>query len=170
MRPDVTIRRERAGDAAAIGEVVTAACLGKPYAEGDEAELVEKLRAAGALSVSLVAELRGTIAGQLAFSPAQAPDGAPGWFALGPIAVLPVHQRRGIGSALMHAGFDAIAELGASGCILVGAPAYYSRFGFVLSPANVPPGQPAEYFQVKLLRGRLPAGPIRFHEAFGGAG
>ena len=168
MDADVTIRRERAGDAAAIGELITAAFLGKPYADGDEAELVEKLRARGALSVSLVAEREGVIVGQAAFSPAQAPDGSPGWYALGPIAVLPAHQRRGIGSVLVHAGFEAISGLGARGCILVGDPAYYSRFGFELSPTNVPPGQPAEYFQVKLLRGPLPAGPFRFHRAFGG--
>jgi len=167
MQPDVTIRRERAGDAGAIGELVTAAFLGKPYAEGDEAELVDKLRACGALPVSLVADLGGTIVGQVAFSPARADDGAPGWYALGPVAVVPAHQRRGIGSALIHEGLDAISRLGASGCILTGDPAYYSRFGFALSPANVPPGQPAEYFQVKLLRGQLPGGPIRFHDAFG---
>lgn len=169
MLPEVTIRRERAGDAAAIGELVTAAFFGKPYAEGDEAELVEKLRARDALPVSLVAECDGTIVGQAAFSPARASDGAPGWYALGPLAVHPAHQRRGIGATLVRAGLAAIAELGASGCILTGAPRYYSRFGFELSPANVPPGQPAEYFQVKLLRGHLPAGPIRFHDAFGGA-
>jgi putative acetyltransferase len=170
MKASIRIRPERPGDAAAIGEVVTAAFLGRPYAEGDEAELVEKLRALGALSVSLVAELDGAIVGQVALSPARAPDGAAAWYGLGPVAVLPAHQLRGIGSALVRAGLDAIAARGASGCILVGSPAYYSRFGFVLAPALCPPGQPAEYFQVKLLGGPLPAGPIRFHEAFGGAG
>jgi putative acetyltransferase len=154
-------------DVHAIGDLIRSAFSGMPYAEGDEAELVDALRAQGALSVSLVAESEGTIVGQVAFSPARASGGRLGWYALGPLAVLPTHQRRGIGSALVHAGLDAISELGAGGCILVGDPSYYSRFGFQLSPENTPPGQPAAFFMVKLLRGQLPVGPIRFHEAFG---
>jgi putative acetyltransferase len=140
-----------------------------PYADGDEAELVEVLRFRNALSVSLVAELEGAIVGQIAFSPAHASGGSAGWYALGPVAVLPAHQGGGIGSALIRTGLQAIIELGASGCILTGAPAFYSRFGFTLSRENAPPGESAEYFMVKLLRGDLPIGPIRFHEAFGGA-
>jgi putative acetyltransferase len=162
----IRVRRERFSDVRAIGEIIRSAFLGMPYAEGDEAELVEALRAQDALSVSLVAEREGTIVGQVAFSPARAPGGTLGWYALGPLAVLPAHQRGGIGSALVRAGLDAISELGAGGCILVGDPSYYSRFGFKPSPENTPPGQPSEFFMVKLLRGRLPAGPIRFHEAF----
>jgi putative acetyltransferase len=161
------VRPERSGDVDTIGDLIRSAFLGMPYAEGDEAELVEALRARGALSVSLVAEREGKIVGQVAFSPARPPDGTLGWYALGPLAVLPGHQRGGIGSALVRAGLAAISELGAEGCILVGDPSYYSRFGFIRSPGNTPPGQPSEFFMVKLLRGRLPVGPIRFHEAFG---
>lgn len=170
MKSDVTIRRERSGDVDAIGELIRSAFLGKPYAEGDEAELVEALRAQDALSVSLVAERDGTIVGQVAFSPARASDGTPGWYALGPLAVLPAHQRAGIGSTLVHEGLEAISELGARGCILTGDPSYYSRFGFKVSPENAPPGQPSGFFMVKLLGGQLPGGPIRFHGAFGGGG
>lgn len=170
MEPEVEIRRERPDDVDAIGALITSAFLGMPYADGDEAEVVVALRAQGALTVSLVAERQGTLVGHIAFSPARAADGAPGWYALGPLAVAPADQRGGIGSALVHAGLEAISELGAAGCILTGDPAYYSRFGFRLAPANVPPGQPAEYFMVKRLRGELPAGPIAFHEAFGPGG
>lgn len=138
MKSEVAIRRERSGDVDAIGELIRSAFLGKPYAEGDEAELVEALRAQDALSVSLVAERDGTIVGQVAFSPARASDGTPGWYALGPLAVLPAHQRAGIGSTLVHEGLEAISELGARGCILTGDPSYYSRFGFKVSPENAP--------------------------------
>ena len=161
------VRRERPGDIDTIGEIIRAAFQGMPYADGDEAELVDALRAQGALSVSLVAERDGAIVGQLALSPARASGGTVGWYALGPVAVLPAHQRSGIGSALVRTGLDAIAEIGAGGCILVGDPAYYSRFGFTVSPENAPPGQPSEFFMVKLLLGQLPVGPIRFHDAFG---
>jgi putative acetyltransferase len=162
-----TVRQERPADACAIGELIRAAFLGMPYAEGDEAELVEALRAQGALSVSLVAECERTIVGHVAFSPARAAGGTHGWYALGPLAVLPAHQRGGIGSALVRAGLDALSGLDAQGCILVGDPPYYARFGFSPLPGSAPPGQPPEFFMVRLLRGQLPVGPIHFHEAFG---
>ena len=163
---EVDIRAERPGDSKAIGEVIASAFHEMPYADGDEAQLVEALRARGALPVSLVAELDGTIVGQVAFSPARAPAGAPGWYALGPVAVLPAFHGRGIGSTLVRSGLEAISEIGAIGCILTGDPAYYRRFGFVRSPESAPPGEPPEFFMVKLLRGQLPAGVIHFHEAF----
>lgn len=167
MTSGVEIRRERPSDIEAIGQVIDLAFSGMPYADGDEAELVEALRSQHALSVSLVAERGRMIIGQIAFSPARASEGAAGWYALGPVAVLPVHQRAGIGSALVRAGLHAVTELGACGCILTGHPAYYARFGFTVSPETAPPGEPAEFFMVKLLRGELPGGPILFHEAFG---
>lgn len=167
---DLDIRPERPGDHDALGALVTSAFAGKPYAEGDEAELLVALRRARALTLSLVAERDGVVIGQAAFSPARSSDGAQGWYALGPVAVLPAHQGRGIGSRLIRAGLEHLAGLGADGCILVGDPAYYTRFGFAVSPQNAPPGQPAEYFMLKVLRGRRPSGPISFHEAFGGAG
>ena len=162
MPLDPTIRPERPEDHAAVGHVITAAFTGMPYADGDEAELVEKLRRANALSVSLVAELEGEVVGQVAFSPAS----APGWYALGPVAVLPEHQRIGIGSKLIRAGLQRITELGASGCILVGDPGYYTRFGFERAPAHAPAREPAEFFQLKLLGQEPPSGPISFHDAF----
>jgi putative acetyltransferase len=169
MKLEFTIRLERPSDVDAIGDLVRAAFLGMPYAAGDEAELVEALRGQNALSVSLVAEREGTIVGQIAFSPARPPRGTLGWYALGPLAVLPPHQRAGIGSALVHAGLESISELGAKGCILTGNSSYYSRFGFKLSPENAPPGESSEFFMVRLLGGQRPIGPIRLHEAFAGA-
>jgi putative acetyltransferase len=165
-----TIRAERPADFAAIGEVIRTAFAGMPYAAGDEAELVEALRAQNALAVSLVAEWAGAVIGQIAFSPAQTSDGVQGWFALGPVAVVPAQQRAGVGSQLVRAGLQLITGLGAVGCILTGNPAYYARFGFQVSPSNAPVGEPPEFFMVKLLRGERPSGPIFFHPAFHGAG
>lgn len=167
MSTDVTIRPERLADHAVVGDLITTAFAGMPYADGDEAELVETLRRENAISVSLVAESSGAVMGQIVFSPAFAPDGAEIWYALGPVAVHPAHQRAGVGSKLVRAGLQAITQLGANGCILVGNPAYYVRFGFALAPANAPVGEPAEFFMVKLLgRTPQPSGAISFHRAF----
>jgi putative acetyltransferase len=168
MPTDVTIRAERPDDHDVLGEVIAAAFAGKPYADGDEAALLVALRRRNALALSLVAEVGGAAVGQAAFSPARASDGAGEWYALGPVAVLPAHQGRGVGSALVRAGLDALARRGAAGCILVGDAAYYRRFGFDVCPENAPPGQPADHFMVRVLGGRRPEGPISFHPAFGG--
>ncbi len=170
MTSEFEIRPERSDDVDAISELITSAFVGMPYADGDEAELVEALRAQNALSVSLVAELDGTIVGQVAFSPARAPGGIPGWYALGPVAVLPARQGAGIGSMLVRTGLEAVTALDAMGCILTGDLAFYSRFGFESAPESAPSGEPSEFFMVKLLRGQLPVGAIHFHEAFGGDG
>jgi putative acetyltransferase len=162
----VTIRPERADDHVAIGDVIRSAFYGKPYAAGDEAELVETLRDKGALRVSLVAELERRVIGQIALSAARASDGTAGWYALGPVAVLPEYQAEGIGARLVNAGLERIIELGAVGCILTGDPAYYVRFGFEPSPAHAPPGEPPEFFMIKILGDRRPAGPIFFDPAF----
>lgn len=162
----LTIRPEQPADVVSIRDVIQRAFAGMPYADGDEAELVEALRTEGALSVSLVAEQRGAVVGQIAFSPAIAADGSRDWYALGPVAVLPSHQRSRIGARLVLAGLRAIEELGAAGCILTGSPAYYSRFGFESSPEHTPIGEPAEFFMLKVLRGERPKGPIAFHAAF----
>jgi len=166
MSSTLTIRPERTGDAAAISRVINAAFSGMPYAAGDEAELVETLREQKSLPVSFVAESDGAIVGHIAFSPARATDSAQGWYALGPVAVLPTHQRTGIGSTLVRTGLQRIAEMGAVGCILTGNPAYYARFGFELAPSLAPAGEPAEFFMVKLLGTELPNAPIHFHPAF----
>jgi putative acetyltransferase len=166
MPSDPSIRAERHDDVAAIRDVIERAFAGMPFADGDEADLVETLRSEGALSVALVAELRGVVVGQIAFSPATAPEGGHAWYALGPVAVLPPVQRLGIGSKLVLAGLRAIEELGAVGCILTGNPAYYTRFGFEVSPLNAPADEPAEFFMLKLFRGERPKGPVSFHRAF----
>ena len=164
------IRPEGRNDFAAIREIIRAAFSGKPYAAGDEAELVETLRVENALTVSMVCEVDGTVVGQIAFSPAQTSDGTQNWYALGPVSVVPARQGKGIGAMLVHAGLQAIAELGANGCILTGDPAYYARFGFQRSPSNVPLGESSAHFMIKLLGQRQPTGSISFHAAFNSQG
>jgi putative acetyltransferase len=163
------IRAERPGDQAAIRDVIELAFLGKPYSNGAEAAIVESLRVQSGLSVSLVAEVNSRIVGQIIFSPAISEDGRTGWYALGPVAVLPGMQRQGLGASLIESGIAALAALHAAGCILVGDARYYSRFGFESTPQLSPSTEPAEYFMVKLLEGPVPKVPIHFHPAFYGA-
>jgi len=163
---NVTVRPEAVEDFPAIRSVVEQAFENMPFAAGDEADLVETLRAQHALLVSLVAEIDGEVIGHIAFSPATASGPAGEWYALGPVAVLPRLQGEGIGATLVRAGLREIELLGAAGCILTGDPDYYVRFGFEVTPECAPPEEPAEYFMVKVLRGAEPRAPIGFHPAF----
>ncbi len=161
------IRPERANDAAAIHALTREAFAGAPHRDGTEQDIIDALRAAGALSVSLVAEEGGALVGHVALSPVELSDGSQDWYGLGPISVAPAQQGRGVGSALMHAALAALQPRGAAGCVLLGDPAYYARFGFRADPRLRLPGVPAEYFQAVLLQGIWPDAEVRYHEAFG---
>lgn len=139
-----------------------------PFSDGDEHELVGRLRDAGEIALSLVAERSGEIVGHVLFTPAVADNGRLGWFALGPVSVTPEWQRRGIGTRLIEAGLALLRENGATGCALVGNPDFYFRFGFRPTPDLVPEGEPAEYYQQLRLD---PAGRetvVSFHPLFHG--
>lgn len=161
------IRDEREEDAGTIRAVTLAAFADMPYSEQTEAAIVEALRAAGALAVSLVAVEGGEIVGHVAFSPVTINGAAaPGWFGVGPLSVRPDRQKSGFGTALMRAGLARLAEGGAKGCVLVGDPGYYRRFGFRASDTLAYPDLPAEYFQVLELATAAPSGTVAFHPAF----
>lgn len=161
------IRDERDEDAAAISRITAAAFAGAPHSSGTEARIVEALREAGALTVSLVAASDdGRIVGHIAFSPVQIDGVAGRWYGLGPVSVAPDLQRQSIGGALIREGLARLAALNADGCVLLGDPSYYSRFGFVSDPALTYGGAPSPYFQRLLLRGEPPKGDVRYHPAF----
>jgi putative acetyltransferase len=165
---DWNIRPEQPEDAAAIGALVTAAFKSAPVSGGNEAEIVRRLRADGDLTISLVAEnLDLAVIGHAAFSPITIPDGTPDWYALGPVSVIPLRQKVGIGSSLTEAGLARLREIGAAGCVVLGDPAYYSRFGFAHDPALTCPGPHPEYLQRIVFRNPPPAGEVRFARGFG---
>jgi putative acetyltransferase len=151
------IRRETPADAGSIRAVITAAFTlpGPPGAAPPEATLVDELRAGPAWlpPLSLVAcAPGGDIVGHVLCTRGQL-DGQPA-LGLAPLSVHPGHQRRGVGSALMHAVLGAADALGEPLAALLGDPAYYARFGFV--PARdyrirppVPGWEP--HFQVRAL-------------------
>ena len=160
------IRPETTADLDGIRRVEIDAFANHPVSRQTEHLIVDALRDAGALTISLVAEDEGDIVGHVAFSPILI-DGAEGrWFTLGPVGVLPARQRQGIGSKLIEAGLDALRRLGAEGCVLVGPPDYYRRFGFRTTDSLIFPNIPPEYFLILPLSGAVPRGEIAIHPAF----
>ncbi|GFE74188.1 GCN5 family N-acetyltransferase [Novosphingobium sp. TCA1] len=148
---------------------MTAAFLGAEHASGTEGAIVDALRDSGALTISLVAESDDAIVGHVAFSPITIDGAEIGWFGLGPVAVAPDLQRGGIGARLIEAGLARLREMGAQGCVVLGDPTYYARFGFVSDPALAYPGVPAEYFQRLVMTGAAPAGTVAYHQGFNAA-
>ncbi|HWA44882.1 MAG TPA: N-acetyltransferase [Hypericibacter adhaerens] len=160
------IRPEAAGDAEAIRRVTRAAFEGKAYSRQTEAAIIDALRAAGALTISLVAVEEGEILGHVAFSPVAVGGIDRGWYGLGPVAVRPDRQRQGIGQALIREGLRRIRQRSAAGVILVGDPGYYARFGFVSDPALRYRDVPSAYIQRLAFTKDVPSGEIAFHAAF----
>ena len=160
------VRHESPGDVAAIDLLIASAFRDAPHTSHTEQFIVRSLRTSGNLTLSLVAEIDGRIVGHVALSPVSISDGSTGWYGLGPIAVAPDCQRRGIGSALMGRALLDVRELGAHGCVLVGEPEYYGRFGFRAEAALVFQGVPAQYFQAHSFGGTLPSGIVTYDPAF----
>ncbi len=153
-------------DHAAVHHVHTTA-----FTTPEEAVLVDALRAGASPLVSLVAEDDGRVVGHVMFSPVTLP-GHPDLRLMGlaPLAVLPTHQRRGLGAALARAGLERCREVDIGAVFVLGDPKYYGRFGFVRADAiGCPFEAPAEDWmlvelQTDYLRGAT--GPTRWHPAF----
>ncbi|QEL15243.1 GNAT family N-acetyltransferase [Limnoglobus roseus] len=163
------VRFERPGDAAAIYAVHSGS-----FPIDGEARLVDLLRDAGRLSVSLVAEAGGTIVGHVAFSPVTTATGATG-AGLAPLAVVEGHRRRGVAAELVRAGLEACRDAGFGWAVVLGEPAYYGRFGFRPAPdfglSDEYGGGPA-FQAIELLPGSLPtgAGLVRYAPEFASLG
>ncbi|MFQ5508390.1 MAG: GNAT family N-acetyltransferase [Leptospirillia bacterium] len=128
MKAGIHIRYERPEDRAAIRTINEQAFDGT-----GEADLVDALRAAGGITLSLVAETGGTLVGHILFSPVsiETPSGSREAIALAPMAILPEYQRRGIGSQLVRDGLAELTKMGYGAVVVLGHPEYYPRFGFM---------------------------------------
>lgn len=160
------IRKEAPSDIEAITRVTKEAFRTLPVSNQTEQFIIKALRAAGALAVSLVAEIDGRVVGHVAFSPVTMSDGTEDWYGLGPVSVLPEHQRQGIGTALINEGLSLLKQVGGHGCALVGDPDYYRRFGFRNVPELVHEGVPPEVFLVLSFCDTVPKGTALFHKGF----
>lgn len=160
MNKQLIIREETAQDLAGITRVNELA-----FDRSGEARAVIDLRVRGAITLSLVAIIAEQVVGHLLFSPVNIRSAAGNSDArvvgLGPLAVLPAYQSRGIGSKLCSAGLEECAQRGFAAVFVLGHPAYYPRFGFK------PAGQlgftcqwdvPEEAFMVKIFERRALAG------------
>jgi len=189
------MRDETDADVDAITAVTFAAFQTLEISDDTEHLIILALRAADALTLSLVAELKGEVVGHIAFSPVtisattSAPTSAPisapisrgakgegsggeaegqidDWYGLGPVSVLPKFHRQGIGSALIAEGLSRLKRLGGVGCCVVGDPRYYPRFGFTRTDELIYDGAPPEVFFALPFCGPIPAGKVIYHEAF----
>lgn len=173
QQPDTTsvplsfaIRDETDDDASQITELTIAAFKSLEISNHTEQFIIDALRSANALTVSLVATVNGRVVGHIAFSPVTISDGTQNWYGLGPLSVLPELQRRGIGGALILEGMSRLRKLGAGGCCLVGHPEYYTRFGFKNTPGLLLEGVPVEVFFAQTFGDHTPQGRVDFHSAF----
>jgi putative acetyltransferase len=162
------IRSGNIADRCAV-RCVHEAAFGRP----DEADLVERLWSEGAVLVSLVAEVRGQIAGHILFSRMSidtAGASIPA-VALAPVAVLPEFQRRAIGGQLIRAGLDLSCGQGERVVLVLGHPDYYPRFGFSVEKARSleSPFPAYAFMALDLVPGALEGvcGKVRYPLAFG---
>ena len=158
----MNIRGETSDDTPAIRRVAEAA-----FAQSDEADLIDALRAAGDIALSLVAEDGDRILGQVTFSRLQAPSKC---LAIGPVSVHPDNQSKGIGSELIRKGLELAKNADWQAVFLLGEPAYYERFGFsVDAAAEFETPYPKPYFMaLELVTGSLEhlSGDVSYASAF----
>lgn len=160
------IRAERASDISPIEMLTRAAFAGAAHSNHREQLIIAALRRSGGLAVSLVADVEGAIAGHAAASAVAISDGTSGWYGLGPVSVAPGQQRRGIGSELVRAVLSALQRSCAAGCVVLGEPDYYRRFGFCQRADLRLPGVPGEYFQALAFAPVWPSGDVTYDAAF----
>ena len=160
------IRNETQLDNEAITEVTKAAFQTLAISNQTEHFIIQALRKANALTLSLVAEIDGQVVGHIAFSPVTISDSSPNWHGLGPVSVLPEYHKQGIGTSLVNEGLALLKKSGSKGCALVGDPTFYQRFGFKNEPTLIYENIPQEYFFVLPFDDTPPQGTVVFHEAF----
>jgi len=160
------IRAERAGDEGGVAAVIQSAFREAAHSTGTEAQIVDRLRATGCLQSYVALDEAERLVGQVAFSPVRIDGQKCGWYGLGPVAVLPERQGKGIGAALIDAGLTRLRASGARGCVVLGDPAFYARFGFHPDPVLVYPKAPANSFQRLVMAGNAPSGVVTYLAAF----
>jgi putative acetyltransferase len=159
-------RLEEPRDEAPVRALVERSFADVEHSGQTEHLIVEALRLAGDLSISLVAEREGKVIGHVAFSPVSISNGVAEWFGLGPVAVEQADRQRGVGAALIKRGLDELRSRRANGCVVLGNPGYYQRFGFRHDPALQFEGAPPEYFLALHFTAGEARGVVTYRPAF----
>ena len=154
------VRSEKLDDRSAIREIVVEA-----FGGAQEAELIDGLRGAGVLAISLVAEIDGRVCGHVAVSHLKSPSRT---LALAPLAVTNTRRRQGVGAALVRRAIDIAKVEGSEMIFVLGDPAYYRRFGFTAETAapfrSLYAGP--HFMALKLADGEIAAAPVIYDDAF----
>ena len=162
----VTIREEDPADVEAIFTLTAEAFNGKPYSEGTEPYIINRLRNDGDLSLSLLSVKAQIIVGHVAFSKVTINSVHDHWYGLGPVSVMPDLQKQGIGTTLINAGLKLMQERNACGIALIGDPGYYNRFGFTSNGKLTYMNVPDEYVQYLAWKCEAPEGELAYCRAF----
>ena len=163
----LTIRPEQPADISPIREVVKQAFHHAEHTNQREHAIVDALREAKELYLSRVAERDGQMIGHIAVCRIHISHGQKGWFGIGPVSVIPEYQGKGGGSRLIQSTLEQLEESGAKGCVLVGDPAYYTRFGFKQVNSLTFSGIPQGYFLARSFGKSFPKGEVSYPAAFG---
>ncbi|ENW03934.1 GNAT family N-acetyltransferase [Acinetobacter beijerinckii] len=163
---NIQIRNEQNTDIQAIFDLTQKAFNDLEHSSHTEQFIVNALRESKQLTLSLVAEINNQVVGHIAFSPVRISDETTGWYGLGPVSVLPEFQGKGIGSKLIRSALEALKDLDALGCVLLGDPNYYGKFGFKADARLILEGVPAEYFQILPFTDDIPSGTVVYDDAF----
>lgn len=162
----LTIRPEQPEDISEIREVIKRAFKSASHSNNKEHHIVDALREHGQLYLSRVAEVDGQMMGHIAVSPVRLSSGAKHWYGIGPVSIIPDYQSKGGGSRLIESTLHQLKDSGANGCVLVGDPSYYTRFGFkhisTLTCQDIPQG----YFMAIAFNDQCPRGSVTYPEAF----
>ena len=163
---ETLIRTETPSDINVIRAINIAAFAAHPYSRHTEHLIVDALRDDRALSTSLVAVRNERPVGYIACSKAAVGEMTNGWYLVGPVAVVPEFQHQGIGSLLVQSGLAALRSRQATGCVLVGDPGFYRRFGFDVHPGLLHRGVPNKFVLGLSFGAVPPTGEIKAHSAF----
>jgi putative acetyltransferase len=162
----LVIRAEQSADVDAVEAILREAFADHPHSQQTEHLIVHRLRKGGELVLPQIAVLAGVTVGYATFSAVGLSPAHDGWYGLGPVAVAPDFQGLRIGSALIDDGLKALKAMGAAGCVVLGEPRFYRRFGFEQGHGVTFDGAPPEYFMAHAFRGAVPTAAVSYHPAF----
>nr|WP_321456835.1 N-acetyltransferase [uncultured Cohaesibacter sp.] len=160
------IRKETAADFDAIMNVTLASAKQPQVGRQNGYFTLNALRRSGSITLSLVAEIDGTVVGHVAFCPVHVSGGEKGWYALGPISVLPECISQGIRKALIAEGIEILRSMHGKGVAIVGDRDYFMPLGFMDAPVTASRQQHITDFMVMPFEDRMPYGRFEFPEGF----